>query len=53
MITIVFLPIGLPSSAILVLLLAINPIIEPITTMTNIFGNCAATSLIASTVKEE
>lgn len=53
MITIVFLPIGLPSAAILVLLLAINPIIEPILTMTNIFGNCAATTLIASTAKEE
>jgi proton glutamate symport protein len=53
MITIVFLPIGLPSAAIIVLLLAINPIIEPITTMANISGNCAATALIASTVKEE
>jgi Na+/H+-dicarboxylate symporter len=53
MITIVFLPLGLPSAAIVVLLLAINPIIEPITTMANVYGNCAATALIASSVKDE
>lgn len=52
MITIVFLPVGLPSAAIIVLLLAVNPIIEPITTVANVSGNCAATALIASTVKE-
>ncbi len=53
MITIVFLPLGLPSAAIIVLLLAINPIIEPITTMANVYANCAATTLIASSVKKE
>lgn len=47
MISIVFTPLGLPSSALLVLLLAINPVIEPITTMTNIFAVAASTSLIA------
>jgi proton glutamate symport protein len=52
MITIVFLPIGLPSSAIIVLLLAVNPIIEPITTMANVSSNCAATAVIARAVKE-
>ncbi len=52
MITIVFLPIGLPSSAIIVLLLAVNPIIEPITTVANVSSNCAATALIASTVRK-
>lgn len=53
LITIVFLPLGLPSAAIIVLLLAINPIIEPITTMSNIYANCAATALIAGSVKEK
>ena len=53
MITIVLLPIGLPSAAIIVLLLAINPIIEPVTTVANIYGNCAATALVARTVKQE
>lgn len=47
MISIVFTPLGLPSSALLVLLLAINPVIEPVTTMTNIFTVAASTSLIA------
>jgi Na+/H+-dicarboxylate symporter len=53
MITMVFLPLNLPSAAIIVLLLAIAPIIEPITTMANVYGNCAATALIAGGAKEE
>ncbi len=52
MISIVFSPLGLPSSALLVLLLAINPVIEPVTTMTNIFAVAASTSLIAKKKKE-
>lgn len=52
MITIVFTPLGLPSSALLVLLLAINPVIEPVTTMTNIFAVAATTSIISSGKKD-
>lgn len=47
MISIIFTPLGLPSSAMIVLLLAINPVIEPVTTLTNVYANCAATVLIA------
>ena len=46
MISIIFIPLGLPTAAILILLLAINPVIEPITTMSNIYANCAVTTLI-------
>lgn len=53
MISIIFTPLGLPSSAMIVLLLAINPVIEPVTTLTNVFGNCAATSLIARAERRE
>ena len=47
MLSIIFTPLGLPSSAMIVLLLAINPVIEPVTTLTNVYANCAATVLIA------
>ncbi|MBI9097573.1 MAG: dicarboxylate/amino acid:cation symporter [Spirochaetaceae bacterium] len=52
MISIIFTPLGLPSSALLVLLLAINPVTEPITTMTNIYAVAASTALIAKKKKE-
>ena len=51
MISIIFIPLGLPCEAIIVLLLAINPVIEPITTLSNIYTNCATTTLIAMMVK--
>lgn len=51
MVSIVLGPLGLPSGAIIVLLLAINPVIEPITTMANIHANCAATALIAKGIR--
>jgi proton glutamate symport protein len=51
MIAIVLGPLGLPSEAIIVLLLAINPVIEPITTMANVHANCAATTLVAKGLK--
>ena len=47
MVSIVLGPLGLPSGAIIVLLLAINPVVEPITTMANVHANVAATALIA------
>lgn len=52
MISIIFIPLGLPSAAIIVLLLAINPVVEPITTLSNIYTNCATTALIARTAKQ-
>ncbi len=47
MISIVFGPLGLPSTAIVVLLLAVNAVVEPVTTLTNIFAVSAATAFIA------
>ena len=44
MIAIVLGPLGLPSGAIIVLLLAINPVIDPIITLANVHANVAATS---------
>lgn len=41
---------ALPVSVCVVLLTAINPIIDPILTAVNVFGNCASTSLIAPSV---
>ncbi|MCG8480080.1 MAG: dicarboxylate/amino acid:cation symporter [Spirochaetales bacterium] len=52
MISIVFGPLGLPSNAIVILLLAVNPVIEPITTMTNIFAVSATTAFIAGPHKK-
>ena len=48
MISIILTPLHLPVEAIVVLLLAINPLIDPIATMTNVHSNCAATVVIAS-----
>ena len=53
MISIVFGPLGLPSTAIVVLLLAVNAVIEPVTTMTNIFAVSAATAFIAGPRRAE
>ena len=47
MISIVLAPLKLPAGAIIVLLLAINPVVEPVTTMANIYANCTATAVIA------
>ncbi|MEW5725632.1 MAG: cation:dicarboxylase symporter family transporter, partial [Thermodesulfobacteriota bacterium] len=47
MVAIVLGPLGLPSEAVIALLLAINPVIEPITTMANVHANCSATTLVA------
>ena len=48
MVSIVLIPLGLPAQAITVLLLAINPIIDPITTMTNILTNATLSAVIAA-----
>lgn len=47
MITIVLTPLGLPSGAAIVLLLAVNAIIDPMLTIINIHLTCAAAILIA------
>jgi proton glutamate symport protein len=47
MISIVLGPLGLPSGAIIVMLLAINPVIDPITTMANVHAIVAGTTLVA------
>ena len=48
MIGMVLAPIGIPSEAIIVMLMALDPIIDPITTIINVYPNCAATCLIAA-----
>ena len=47
MISIIFIPLQIPYSAIIVLLLAIISIIDPIMTMANVHTNCMVTTLIA------
>lgn len=48
MISMVLNPLHLPSEVIIILLLAVNPFIDPIITMTNIHSNATATIVIAS-----
>jgi Na+/H+-dicarboxylate symporter len=47
MISIVLDPLGLPVKVAVILLAAIDPIIDPILTAVNVYGNCALTALIA------
>ncbi len=47
MISIIFAPLGLPSAAIIILLLGVNPVIEPVTTMCNMFAVSASTAVIS------
>lgn len=46
MISILFDPLGLPVGPAIVLLLAIDPITDPIRTVANLHANCATTSLV-------
>lgn len=39
-------PLGLPSETAMILLMAIDPIIDPLVTVVNIFGNCTAIILV-------
>ncbi|MDD5224344.1 MAG: dicarboxylate/amino acid:cation symporter [bacterium] len=43
---------GLPTQVAIILLTAIDPIIDPVVTMTNVYGNCASTVLVAEAPKE-
>jgi len=47
MIGMVLLPLGIPSEAIIVILLTIDPIVDPIITLINTYPNYAATAMIA------
>ena len=40
---------GLPTQVAIILLTAIDPIIDPVVTLTNVYGNCASTVLVAGT----
>ncbi len=53
LISIIFLPVGLPTSAIIILLLAINPVIDPFLTATNVYSNSALNVLIAGINKND
>ncbi len=48
MLSMVFTPLGLPLEAAITLMLAIDPIIDPIMTLVNVHTNCAATAVIAN-----
>lgn len=50
MISLVLDPLGLPSKVAVILLAAIDPIVDPILTAVNVYGNCASTTLIAKKV---
>lgn len=47
MIGIILIPLGLPSGAIIVILIAIDPIIDPISTLINVYPNCASATVIS------
>jgi proton glutamate symport protein len=53
MVSIVLLPLGLPAQAITILLIAIYPIIDPITTVANVNANLAIGVVIAVSLKKE
>lgn len=53
MIAMVLTPLGIPSQAIIVMLIAIDPIIDPLTTLINVYPNCAAAAIVSSGGKKE
>ena len=46
MVAIILDPLGLPSSTAVILLLTVEPILDPIVTTVNVMANCAATSIL-------
>lgn len=52
MISIVLIPLGLPVEVAIILLIAIDPIVDPILTVVNVFSNCAMTMLADGGKKE-
>ena len=53
MVSIVLLPLGLPAQAISVLLIAVYPIIDPITTLAGLYTNSTISVLVAVSNKNE
>lgn len=49
MLALVLEPLGLPSSAAIILLIAIDPVTDPIITAVNVHANCGASAMIAET----
>jgi proton glutamate symport protein len=47
MLSLVFNPLGLPVDAAIALMLAVDPLIDPVLTLVNVHTNCACTALIA------
>lgn len=48
MIAMVLTPLGIPAQAIVIMLIAIDPIIDPLTTLINVIPNCAAAAIVSS-----
>lgn len=53
MLSLVFNPLGLPVDAAIALMLAVDPLIDPILTLVNVHTNCACTALIAKPAAEK
>jgi len=53
MIVLVLTPLGIPAEAIIAMLLAIDPVIDSITTVINVYPNLVASAIIASDGKEQ
>lgn len=51
MIAMVLTPLGIPAQAIIVMLIAIDPIIDPLTTLINVYPNCAVTAIVSGSKK--
>ena len=52
MLSLVFNPLGLPVEAAIALMLAVDPLIDPIITLVNVHTNCTCTALIAKPVED-
>jgi proton glutamate symport protein len=50
MLSLVFNPLGLPVDAAIALMLAVDPLIDPVLTLVNVHTNCACTALVAKPV---
>lgn len=53
MVAMVLTPLGIPSQAIIVMLIAIDPVIDPLTTLINVYPNCAAAAVVSGNGKEK
>ena len=53
MVAYVLIPLGLPASIGVAIIVAMGPIIDPIATLTNLYGGCATTALVADTARRK